>query len=97
MSLVISIDPGRIKCGLILVDISQRVVLEGKVVSKDNVVKLISQWQRKNNVQNFYLGNGTSSKYWQKQLRSFNPLELIEEYNTTLLARKRYWELWPPS
>ncbi len=90
-------DPGSHKCGLVLVDLDQGIVLDGKVSPSSGVVDLINDWIQKNLVQEIFLGNGTSSLRWQKLLLDILPLKLVEEQGTTLLARQRYWEIWPPS
>ena len=47
-------------------------------------------------VERMILGNGTGSKYWERILREIAPIQVVEEQGTTLRARSRYWELWPP-
>ena len=42
------------------------------------------------------LGNGSSSKYWKDILQDFASLQLVDEKNSTLRARNRYWEISPP-
>ena len=42
------------------------------------------------------IGNGTSSKYWERKLLNYFSVEIVEEKGTTFRARNRYWELWPP-
>jgi RNase H-fold protein (predicted Holliday junction resolvase) len=43
------------------------------------------------------LGNGTSSRQWQRDLADLAvPVLLVDEWGTTLAARQRYWQLWPP-
>ena len=93
---LVGIDPGRDKCGLVLTDPEEGLVLEGRVLSAALVPDLLNQWQRRSPFQCMLIGNGTSSSYWARSLASYAPLELVEEKGTTLRARARYWELWPP-
>ncbi len=95
MKMVVSIDPGRDKCGLVLADIDECIVLEGKVASKDKVQELIIFWIKNYNIITIFLGNGTTSKLWEKWLRGQANLKVVEEKGTTLRARYRYFELWP--
>ena len=97
MSRVIAIDPGRYKCGVILADSKQGIVLEGKVVSCNSVIKLINLWKSLGNVELILIGNGTSSNYWKSEIniKTCIPIKIVEERGTTLRARDRYWELWP--
>ncbi|NJR71496.1 MAG: resolvase [Synechococcales cyanobacterium CRU_2_2] len=45
------------------------------------------------------LGDRTSSKLWQAQLREgldpAPPILLVDEHRTSLLARDRYWQMYP--
>ena len=97
MSKVISVDPGRIKCGLLLADLDQKVVLEAKVTHHSVVVDLIREWLAEGDVTRIVLGNGTTSKSWQILLRDFAPIVLVDERGSTFRSRNRYWELWPPN
>ena len=99
MSLIISIDPGTEKCGLLLADLQEEIVLEGRVVHHSSVISLIVQWQAKGFLKAILLGNGTSSQYWEKSLEKLLNISvvIVEERGSTLRARIRYWELWPPT
>ena len=94
---LVSIDPGRTKSGVILVDEGLRLVLEGKVVTSNSLVKLIDTWQMESRIDLIVIGNGTSSNYLTSEIKKYFsiPIKLTEEKNTTLRARNRYWELWP--
>ena len=94
---IIAVDPGIDKCGLILVDLHKNLVIDGRVVSKSSVLELIHLWKRSYLVTKIFIGNGTSSGYWESLIRKLGDIEIIDEKGSTLLARKRYWELWPPS
>ena len=96
MSKLVAIDPGRKKCGLILTDTEQQVVIDGKVVEADSVIELLLDWQNSQALEGILLGNGTSSDFWYKYLVEIAPVHLVEERGTTLRARNRYWEIWPP-
>ncbi len=98
MRIVISIDPGNQKCGLLLADLINLSVIDGKVVKKNYVIKLINQWKNIYSIDLIILGNGTTSQYWKSKLYSNNisPVKLVDEARTTLRARERYLELCPP-
>ena len=97
MSRLIAIDPGSGKCGLVLADAQEGIVLEGIVVEKSAVLDQIASWLYQSTVEIILLGNGTSSKYWERMIKELAPVKLVEERGTTLRARSRYWELWPPT
>ncbi len=95
--MLISIDPGQKKCGLLLVDLDKQIVLDGLVVDSNFVIDLVLQWSNKVEVKGIILGNGTTSKSWERRLQKIAlPIEIVEEKGTTLRARSRYWEIWPP-
>ncbi len=98
MNNIIAIDPGTKKCGLLIADISRNHLIDAKVVTKDEVINLIVQWSNQYSFQLIIIGNGTNSKYWVEKLEKnkLSPIELVEEKGTTLRARTRYWEIYPP-
>ena len=96
MSKIIAIDPGKKKCGLLLADLDKELVLDGKVVDHLSVIDLVVSWKATGEVNSILLGNGTTSKFWQSYLQDLASIEVVEEKGTTLRARERYWELWPP-
>ena len=95
MNHLVGVDPGRAKCGLVLVDPEQRLVLEGVVLPVSRVIDQLTTWSTQGGVDLILLGNGTSSEQWQPSLRRLASVKLVEEQGTTLRARERYWQLWP--
>tara|TARA_Y100001968_G_C19316982_1_gene697245 strand:+ start:42 stop:485 length:444 start_codon:yes stop_codon:yes gene_type:complete len=97
MNKIISIDPGRDKCGMLLADLDKNSIIDGKVVDSKSVINLIKRWQISNQIQLILLGNGTTSKLWKDSIEFNCSLEVkvFNEESTTLRARNRYWELWP--
>ncbi len=96
MSLLIAVDPGKDKCGLVLSDPDEGYVLEGMNVISSKVVDQIITWKAKITLQGIVLGNGTTSSDWYKLLSQIAPVIVVKEEGSTLRARERYWELWPP-
>ena len=96
MGRLVAIDPGSKKCGLVLTDPDEAIVLDGRVVSVEAVLEVILHWHKESPLDGIYLGNGTTSNHWHKLLPSFLPIELVEERGSTIRARERYWQLWPP-
>ncbi len=96
MKRVLAIDPGLQKCGLILADIDSNYVLEAAVMYKFKVMNQINLWINQYSFEEIILGNGTNSKYWLNLLRVQAPVKVVEERGTTLRARERYWEVFPP-
>ena len=96
MSRVVSVDPGRNKCGLVLVDCTRDSVIAGQVVATEAVLDTLQYWRQVAPIEFLVLGNGTASKRLRQQLPEDLPIKVVDERGTTLQARKRYWQLWPP-
>ncbi len=98
MNQILSIDPGTEKCGLLLADIDENIVLKAKVLRKDLVLKIISQWFYQYSIKLTIIGDGTNSEYWRSKIiaLNFSKIKLVSEEGTTLRARYRYWEIYPP-
>ena len=96
MSIVIAIDPGISKCGLIVADIKEKKVYEAVVINSHLLLKYVKKkYQNEKNLQ-FLIGNGTSSKYYIKDLNQLVPnLIIAEEKNSTFRAKQRYFEIFP--
>ena len=93
---VISIDPGRSKCGLILAEIIQKKVYEAVILKSEFLEDYIRNLNEVENISKIIIGNGTTSKEIIKKLDFFKK-EIItfEEKNTTYRAKERYFELFP--
>ena len=95
---IISIDPGKYKCGLVLAEISEKKIQKAIIVKSE----LISDYVRNLNtvevISKIIIGNGTTSRVIKEKLNFFKK-EIItfEEKNTTYRAKERYFELFPVS
>ena len=96
MSRVVSLDPGRNKCGLILVDCNRHSVIEGHVLATEAVLGTLLRWRTIAPIERLVMGNGTASDSLKSQLPADIPVIVVDEGGSTLKARKRYWQLWPP-
>ena len=99
MSFFISIDPGNNKCGLLLADIKSGNVIEAGVSSLEKLPDLVALWGENYLIKKIIIGNGTNSKNIENQLKQkeFNDLTYVDERDSTMRARFRYWEIWPPN
>ena len=99
MSLYLSIDPGNKKCGLLLADIQSREVIEGGIASLNKFSELVALWSEEYKISKIIIGDGTNCKYVFNQLKSRNffNINYVNEKGSTLRARFRYWEIWPPN
>ena len=99
MSLYISIDPGIKKCGLLLADMKSGKVIEAGIASLNKFSDIVSLWNEDYQIIKIIIGDGTNSKYVANQLKRNNFLNInyVNERGSTLRARFRYWEIWPPN
>ena len=96
MSIVIAIDPGISKCGLIVADIKQKKVHEAVVINSHLLLKYVKRKYQTEQKLQFIIGNGTSSKNYIKDLNQLVPnLIIAEEKNSTFRAKQRYFEIFP--
>ena len=99
MSFYISIDPGIKKCGLLLADIQSGQVIEAGIVSLNRFSELLSSLNNDYQIVKVIIGDGTNCKYVEDQLKQNKLLNInfVNERGSTLRARFRYWEIWPPN
>ena len=93
---LISIDPGKYKCGLVLVDINKKKVDQAIVLNTEFLPKYVKTLKSYENISKVIIGNGTTSKENREKLKFIDrDLIIFEEKNTTYRAKKRYFELFP--
>ena len=98
MSKLISIDPGKYKCGLVLAEISEKKVYKAIVIKSEFLRDYVRKLNGVEDISKIILGNGTTSEIIREKL-DFLKKEIItvEEKNTTYRAKARYFELFPIS
>jgi hypothetical protein len=93
---IAGLDPGRSKCGLVLADPAKSVVLEAAILVPDACQALLQSW-REQGLRTVLLGSGTGSGSWRPRLAALGLERIpVNEYGSTLAARQRYWQLFPP-
>ena len=95
---LISIDPGKCKCGLVLAEISEKKVYKAIILKSELVEDYVRNLNTVEEISKIIIGNGTSSKEIREKMNFFKK-EIItfEEKNTTYRAKARYFELFPIS
>ena len=95
---VLSIDPGKYKCGLVLAEISEQKVYQAIVLKSEILKDYVKDLNNVEDISKIIIGNGTYSSEIKKIL-DFLKKEIItfEEKNTTYRAKDRYFELFPIS
>ena len=98
MPKVITIDPGKSKCGLVLAEISEKKVYKAIIVKSEVLESYVRNLIAAEDISQIIIGNGTTSKEIREKLYFFKK-EIItfEEKNTTYRAKARYFELFPIS
>jgi len=96
MSRVIAIDPGKSKCGLVLAEISKKVVYQAIILKSELLTDYVRDLNTVEDISRIIIGNGTTSSEIMKKV-DFLKKEIItfEERNTTFRAKERYFELFP--
>ncbi len=99
MSFYLSIDPGIKKCGFLLADIQSRRVIEAGVTSTNKLSDLVLILNEDYQINKIVIGDGTNCNYIVNKLKlnSFLNINYVNERGSTLKARFRYWEIWPPN
>ena len=98
MARVVTIDPGKCKCGLVLAEISEKKVYQAIIVKSELIENYVRNLITAEDISKIIIGNGTTSREIREKLYFFKK-EIItfEEKNTTYRAKARYFELFPIS
>lgn len=96
--MILGFDPGRDKCGIALGDGDRKIYVHQTIASDEAISyidKLMNQWA----IELIVMGNLTTAKDWYRQLRATFAscaIKMVDERNSTLEARDRYWQMYPP-
>ncbi|MDJ0601060.1 MAG: pre-16S rRNA-processing nuclease YqgF [Crocosphaera sp.] len=98
-SKLLGFDPGRDKCGVAVTD-EQGNIYYHEVIESSQAISTLNNLIQQFSINLLVMGNQTTSKQWKKRLENellvSVPIVLIDERNSTLEARDRYWEMYPP-
>lgn len=96
---ILGFDPGKDKCGIALKKEDGELIYH-EVISSQEAVNSIDALCKDHKVKLLVMGNQTTSKHWKQQLEenliAKVPIVMVDERNSTLEARDRYWEMYPP-
>ena len=95
---LVSNDPGKNKCGLVLAEISEKKVYKAIILKSELLENYVRNLIIAEDIAQIIIGNGTTSREIREKLYFFKK-EIItfEEKNTTYRAKARYFELFPIS
>ncbi len=96
---ILGFDPGRDKCGLAVMGLDRQLHYHQVVLAKE-AIATIETLRQKFPISLMVMGNQTTANQWKQQMYQelSEPLNiiLVDERYTTLEARDRYWQMYPP-
>ena len=98
MPRVITIDPGKSKCGIVLAEISEKKVYKAIILKSELLENYVRDLIAAHDISQIIIRNGTTSREIREKLYFFKKeIIIFEEKNTTFRAKARYFELFPIS
>ena len=96
--MLISIDPGKNKCGIVVAETSEKKVFKATIIKSELIQEYVRNIINFEEISKIIIGNGTTSRNIIKKLNFFKKdIISFEEKNTTYRAKARYFELFPIS
>jgi RNase H-fold protein (predicted Holliday junction resolvase) len=97
--LILGFDPGRQKCGLAVMGLDRKIHYH-QVVAAEATVATIDLLRQRFPISQLVMGNQTTAQDWKQKLEQELPRPLrmitVDERYSTLEARDRYWQMYPP-
>lgn len=97
--LILGFDPGRDKCGVAVMG-TDRQLLYHQVVPSTEAIATLQQLCQQFAIETLVMGDQTTAKRWREQisrdLLTPVPIVLVDERYSSLEARDRYWQMFPP-
>ncbi|MBI4781563.1 MAG: Holliday junction resolvase RuvX [Oscillatoriophycideae cyanobacterium NC_groundwater_1537_Pr4_S-0.65um_50_18] len=97
--MILGFDPGRQKCGLAVMGVDRNLYYH-EVISASEAIATIQTLRQQFPISTLVVGDQTSAKEWKQKLSSDLPepprIILVDERHSTLQARDRYWQMYPP-
>ena len=96
---ILGFDPGRDKCGVAVMGLDRQLLYHQVVLANEAIANIEIQLQ-KFPVSLMVMGDQTTAKKWKQQLNQElskpTNIILVDERYSTLEARDRYWQMYPP-
>ncbi|MDH6061832.1 pre-16S rRNA-processing nuclease YqgF [Chrysosporum bergii ANA360D] len=96
---ILGFDPGKDKCGIAVMGLDRQLYYH-QVVTAQKAIPTIETLRQQFPVSLLVMGNQTTAKQWKKQLAEVLVEQvniiLVDERYSTLEARDRYWQMYPP-
>ncbi len=98
--MILGFDPGRDKCGLAVLGDNYQIYYH-QIVDSKVAIATIQKLFKDYSIEKLVMGDRTTSKIWQSQLKENldrdTDIIMVDEHNSTLEARDRYWHIYPPT
>lgn len=96
---ILGFDPGRAKCGLAIMGLDRNLYYH-EVVQAEEAIATIQRLRLQFPISFLVMGDQTTAKQWKQTLSAdlSDPLRIVmvDERYSTLQARDRYWQMYPP-
>ncbi|MBK4728629.1 resolvase [Oxynema sp. CENA135] len=96
---LLGFDPGRLKCGIAVMG-DDRTLLFHQVIPSEEAIATLESLRQQFGSTLLVMGDRTTAKQWKAQIEAglSTPIEIVmvDERYSTLEARDRYWEMYPP-
>ncbi|MBT9313695.1 RuvC family protein [Leptothoe kymatousa] len=95
---ILGFDPGRNKCGLAILGVDRSLCYH-EVIASEDVVEHIETLRQTYPISLIVMGDQTGAKLWKQELSRLHEgpnIILVDERYSSLEARDRYWEMFPP-
>jgi len=96
---ILGFDPGRQKCGLAIMGLDRNLFYH-EVVMAEQAIATIQTLRQQFPISLLVMGDQTTAKEWKQRLTDQLPdplrIILVDERYSTLEARDRYWQMFPP-
>lgn len=97
--MILGFDPGRDKCGVAVMG-QQQQLLYHQVVRAENAIATMQSLCQQFAIEMIVMGDQTTAKSWKQKIeQTLNgavPIFLVDERYSSLEARDRYWQMYPP-
>jgi RNase H-fold protein (predicted Holliday junction resolvase) len=95
---LLGFDPGRDKCGLAIMGVD-RTLHYHQVIASREVLTYLETLRQQYPIALIVMGDQTGAKTWRRTLETLADLPniiLVDERYSSLEARERYWQMYPP-
>jgi RNase H-fold protein (predicted Holliday junction resolvase) len=98
--MILGFDPGKDKCGVAVMGRDKNISYH-QVVLSESAISTIQSLCQQFPIELLVMGDQTTSKSWKQKLtQSLSPfikIVQIDERYSSLEARDRYWQMYPPT